>query len=269
MIKAALMFAMKMNPTLHYVVFSDDSHFDCMIPGESTNVSIPLHTHNFILYGKTWYQRMFGAIPADNGRWTHQIEPSLEELRRPLPHNFNDLWAINTSNISKVTDGWVFDVKGEMRTYFDTMKANGATCVEYLHAMFSKESPLFKKYGEHVPCSIFYLLMPKLIDFFNVPQFQMTQWKIERTTVESYSEYDSLLSKNDNPSHKKRINTYKNNSRLSYLFNTPSYYTVGGSRKHKNTHISGNYGGLHGYLSYPKHERLGKKSTMKNKRARI
>lgn len=268
MIKAALIFAMKMNPELQYIVFSDDSHFDCMIPGESTYISIPLHTHNFIIYGKTWYQRMFGAVPADNGRWTRQIEPSLEELHKPLPDHFHDLWAIHTSTISKRTDGWVFDAKEDMQATFTTMKSNGATCMEYLHAMFSKESLLFKNYGEHVPCSIFYLLMPKLMDMFNVPQFQMTQWKIERTTIESYSEYDSfVVSKNENPSHIKRRNTYKNNSRLSYLFNNISpYYTIGGTRKRTSMHIPGNYGGLHGYLSCPKHERLGRKVTVKHTR---
>lgn len=267
MIKAALIFAMKMNPELKYIVFSDDSHFDCMIPSEPTYITIPLHTHNFLLYGQTWYQRVFGAVPADNGRWVQQIGPSLVELRKPLPNTFDDLWNINTSNISKKTDGWVFDAKKEMMTIFESMRASGATCMDYLRAIFSKESLLAKKYGENVPCSMFYLLMQKLVDYFNVPHFQMTQWKIERKTIESYSEYNSSFSKNDTPTHKKRRNTYKNNSRLSYLFNDmSSYYTIGGSRKHKKKqYMSRKHGGLHGYLSHPKQERIGRKFTVKNR----
>jgi hypothetical protein len=264
MIKAALIFAMKMEPELQYVVFSDDSHFDCRIPGELTHIKIPLHTHNFLLYGQTWYQRMFGAVPADNGFRVEQMEPSIMSLHEPLSDT-DSLWNIKTTNISNVVDGWVFDAKKEMQTMFASMSASGATCVEYLRAIFSKESPLAKKYGENIPCSVFYLLMPKLVDYFNVPQFQMTQWKIERSVITSYPEYNSTIAKNDSPSHTKRRNTYKNKSRLSYLFNNMPYYTVGGSKR--KFYMSRKYGGLRGYLSYPKHERVGKKFTVKTPRA--
>jgi len=269
MIKAALIFAMKINPELDYVVFSDDSHFDCVIPDELTHITIPLHTHNFLLYGQTWYQRMFGAVPADNGRWTRQIEPSLAELYKPLS-TVSSLWNIKTSNISNVTDGWVFDIKEEMRTAFEAMKSTEARCIDYLRAMFSKESPLAKRYGENAPCSMFHLLMPKLVDYFDVPQFQMTQWKIDRSTITSYPEYNSIVSRNDSPIHKKRRNTYKNSSRLSYLFNNmPSYYTIGGRKSYAKHRMSRKYGGLYGYLSYPKHERVGGKFTVKNRRALV
>lgn len=267
MIRAAVCFATHMNPDLEYIVFADDSYFDCKLRDEDTYIRIPLHTHNFLLYGKTWYQRMFGAEPADTGRWVSQLDISRQALLQTM--DTADYLQFPTSNIT-TSDSWVIDAKKSIHTLFLSMKSR-STHMDFLQALFGRSSELARLYGNSAPCTLFTLMQQKLIDAFVVPFLQMTQWKITRSTILAYPDYaETLIEHDPHPVHVKENETiHTSRSRFSYLFNTVPYFTEGGGETRRNRknrrYIPGHYAGLRGYLTYPIVDRY-KSCTKRKKR---
>lgn len=256
MIKAALIFVMKMHPNEEYVVLTDASKFDCVIPGDNTYISLPLHEYSFIVYGKTWYQRMFGAIP-DDAKLLQEMQTCLEQMHAPLPNTCEELISIKTSNISKRSNLWVYALHADVNKLFIRMKEAQASCFEFLHEVFSRESAFARKHAEHSVCAYYRLVKINL----TIPNFFNSHWKIPRSAIESYAEYSIEPTVNSEPIHEIHHNI-PDNARMSYLFNiTPPVYTVrgGGTRRAGATkekrYISG-YGGLHGYLATPKRYRI-------------
>jgi hypothetical protein len=244
MIKALLIFVMHKHPTIDRVTLTDDSKFDCVLP-DGSRVPIHLGIHNLLLYGKTWYQRIFGATPIDDStkRNTNII---LQKLNSPLPDNFNVFWNIRTGNYFDAKHEWIHVMKQEMQALFSDMKSK--TCMEYLRAVFARDSILSKKYGDNIPCAIYYLLQQHLETQFSVSNIWMSQWEISRDVIENYPEYHtSSIEPNHMPERMKHRANYSL-GRLNYLQDAP-YFSVGGKQTrrlkyNKPVYVPSGYGAL-------------------------
>lgn len=245
MIKAALIFSMKLLPDIHSVVFSDDSTFDCELPGEKTRINIPLHTFSFVLYGQTWYERKLGAVFAVLEDTPKLLERSRVLLNGTVSGEFRALWNSKTSSID---EPWLAKQKERFQRCFDEKKGTHSSWMEFFQTVFAKEGP--------ENCTVFYLLMPNILSMFQIPNIQMSQWNIARSTIEAYSEYKLEIQTNDSPIHIKK----RKLQNVSYQ-KTPYFLVGGGTRKHiRNAgvrYIPRFYGGIKGYLMYSKKERIG------------
>ena len=249
MIKAALIFVMKQTE-MDFVTLTDDSSFDCELPDDDALINIELYTHNFLIYGKTWYQRKFGAVPDDKLEIERErerdMEISLDNLHKPLPNDFKYIWPNHLSTNLK-HNNWLVAFRDEMKELYETKKSEWDS-LTYFHEIFGKE------FKENVHCAIFKLLEPHLRKYYNIPNFKMTQWKIERSAIESYPEFTEIV-ENVEPLHVKRNN---DEARFTYIPN----FTVGGKRTRKNgtrhtvKYIPKFYAGLYGYLSTAPSERI-------------
>ena len=262
MIKAALIFVMKQTE-MDFVTLADDSSFDCELPENDALINIELYTHNFLIYGKTWYQRKFGAVPVDDDKLERDMEISLEKLHKPLPNDFKYIWPNHLSTNLKHND-WLVAFRDEMKELYETKKSEWDS-MTYFRAIFGK------KCKENVHCAVFKLLEPHLRKYYNIPNFQMTQWKIERSSIESYPEFTEIV-ENLEPLHAKRKTKINDKARFAYMFNNIPNFTVGGKRTRKNgtrhavNYIPKFYAGLHGYLSTAHSERITNRGKTLRKR---
>lgn len=248
MIKASLIFSMKLLPDMDSVVFSDDSTFDCELPGEKTRINIPLHTFSFVLYGQTWYSRKLGAVLEDNRNLQESLDRSRSLLQDTVSGEFRTLWNTKTSSID---EPWLAKQKVWIQKCFEERKGTKSSWMELFQTVFAKK--------DSDNCATFYLLMPNILSMFQIPNIQMSQWKIERATIEAYPEYKCELQTNYSPIHIKK-SKQKN---VSYLFQNIPYFLVGGGGTRKHTrnevirYIPRFYGGIKGYLIHSRKERLG------------
>jgi hypothetical protein len=266
MIKALLLFAMKEYKDYSYVVLKDGSAFDCILPDELHKISIPLHTHNFLIYGETWYQRIFGAFP-ETDLLRIRIKESLDHLHKHVEGKFSDFWTIKTDRLGKK---WIDTIKPMIEDIFN--KSLGKrSWQEFLYLLFSKESELSVKFSENIPCSIFELLLPHLENYFRVPTFQGTDWKISRETIETYPEKNIIFVENSNPSRKKYKTDHTTDPRNLFLLEEIAKYTVVGSNTRKRSrydkipYIPKHYGGMYSYLLGDPHTRIYDTRTRKRK----
>ena len=264
MIQSLLIFAMYIFPNMDSIVFSDDSFFDCELPGEKTRISIPLHSFSFLLYGKTWYERTFQAVLLENARLQESMDMSRKLLQEPVYGDFEMLWNIKTGSIH---ESWLQEKKNHMKTIFTQKKEEGAPWMNFFQSVFSKK--------EKSSCAVFYLFMSNYISIFQVPNLQMSQWKIERSTIQAfplYQEYISTLKRDEFPVHMKKRNSSLH--KLKYLFqNEPHFVVRGGTRKTiRNEHVCyvpRFYAGLKGYMVDSRKERmscLNMKYTMRKQK---
>lgn len=78
MIKGFLTFLIEKEPELQTILFYDTSTFACNFLNDDYSFDISLPYHNFIVYGKTWYERSLNATIKDN------VDDSLLLLHSPI-----------------------------------------------------------------------------------------------------------------------------------------------------------------------------------------
>ena len=193
MIKALLLFSMKECIDYSYVTLQDGSAFDCILPDELHKISIPLHTHNFLIYGKTWYERIFGAVP-ETDLIRERMKESLDILNTPVKGTFSEFWTIKTDGLKP----WIDAIKPTIKSMFN-QSVGKLSWKDFLYLLFSKKSELSTKFSENIPCSIFKLLLPHLENYFRIPTFKATDWIISRDTIEAYPERTIVFAENNQP----------------------------------------------------------------------
>jgi hypothetical protein len=160
---------------------------------------IPLAYHNLVLYGKTWYERHFGATIA---------EPYLQQMINESIKNVSAIvkngieierfkvrieMAISNTQSSLYTEALQYVLK---RIYAHIGKSTWMKCFQDL---FGTSGSVYAKYGESITCSLYYELDSLINDMMKLPHAcSDLRMNISRSTIQTYPPIEDL-GINDNP----------------------------------------------------------------------
>jgi hypothetical protein len=245
MIKSLLIYAMKELPQFTTITFKDTSHFDCILPEDKGVVEIDLPTHNFFVYGKTWYERKFGAKIYQTPVIERKLRIANERLHAYIDIPFKEFQSsvFDRSKINRISRDWYKSVRKDITELYSHDK----TWIAFFYDLFSKDSDAFitKKYGTQVSCVLFYSCKKELITLFDINDLQGYDWYISRETIESYDEYSKISYMVDlDPEHKKPRENIHMKHKLNALLHWGGSCTKTRKRIPKRNRM---YSGLGGY----------------------
>lgn len=253
MLRALLSFAIKMIPKYPYIVFMDDSHIDCKLPGMNIKKEISLANLEFFLSGKTWYEKHFNATIDEGDMLRRQkLDAANELLNSPINEStFDNFWtsALRLGAMLRNNE-WYVKAKDASRELYDTYYEQKKSWRDLFSQLFSNHGTISKTLGENVGCSLFSMMETPLKERFGVPELNQTHWKLKRETIEHYPEYMLEAKINDEPLHVKKSET---SQKLLFLSEQgDSLYLVGGkeTRKRRIRKMPKGYGGLISFLGH-------------------
>jgi hypothetical protein len=160
MIKGALRFILEQYPDVQQVDFADKSRRACAEIG----TDIYLASHNLMIYGKTWYERVYGAVPV--GRTLRVRDAILTKLKEPISMDFDMFQDIILSRVD-LTD----DQGREVMTLFTNAKSWG---------------DLFKGMYHRFGCGMFESIPRNFYHHFDLQDIAGTIWTIPRQVIDAY-----------------------------------------------------------------------------------
>jgi hypothetical protein len=247
MLKGLLAFAMKMISGYAYIIFMDDSHIDCELPGTAHKAQIPLAYFEFILYGKTWYEKHFGAtLDEQDVERMRKIDVANGLLMRPVDGDFVPFWRkmVRLGNQLRRLQ-WYKNLEQTSKELFELHKEHKQSWRSFFYEILGKYGKVSSTLGENIGCSLFTTMMTPIQEMFVIPILHQTHWKIARSTIERYPAFMIDAEANDTPVHIKKTET---KAKLALT----SMYTIGGrtTRKNKRTlkYVPRGYGGTISFL---------------------
>jgi hypothetical protein len=192
MIKALILYAFQSYPEFEYVGFMDKSERQC-----DSSEKIDLADYSFWVYGETWYQKNFMAIPDpfDTG-----LLDGMSAIHTVLDSKISE----DISSIFLRTgDGFPSShMKNDFLFLYEKEKKNGNTWRSFLNMVFSKESKFSQKYGSSMTCAFFNYIYDKLANKLGI-RFRMsgTLWRIPVDVAHAYPEHSSIVFKEVDPIH--------------------------------------------------------------------
>lgn len=227
MVKALLIKVIK-DTKLNKIYLKDKSEIDCILPDEETVVlKVSLGMLSFIIHGKTWYQKYFGAnvlnettsskmevankllesiVSADEGR------KLLELIDDELKYYPEKMWIVDLEdNVSKI-------IKSNIDKSWRIL----------LSELFSHSGTLSRKMKANIGCLLFEILNSFLIEKFNLPDLKNLNMYITRETILAYPEAHIEIEKNDAPIHTDKHRKEMLLKLSAMMNNVSSMYTVGG-----------------------------------------
>ena len=188
MLKGLLKFVVEHEPDYHSVIFYDISEFDCALVGEEYSISISLARNNFILYGKTWYERHFQAEITDKVL-TGQMNRSLIKLNEVVENN--ELYNNILSKIQTILKRNKYSNSDKLQLLihrcFENALVLSTTWMKLFYNIFSSDGFLSLNMGKsnNYSCTLFYHV-GMLFNIFDIPTFIDIPMKLSRVTIESY-----------------------------------------------------------------------------------
>jgi hypothetical protein len=285
MIKTILFFCMQKYETYQTVSFKDDTSFDCRIVQDMT-IQIPMDVYNIILYGKTWYQRYFGAIPIydDHAR---KLQESHDLLQHSINIPFEKFWkdATMRTGMHNIVSRFP-DIKSNISILYVALKETGETWQKLFYNLFSVESDAYvcNKYGTTLPCIIYIELSDYILNNF-IKFMHGIDMVIPRSTIEAY-DINPVFQETIDPPHMKTVYSYNyfadelqqlrnelgenySNENISAFYNNTEYNDAdtdvpsGGTRKYRK-YKRATRNTLH--LSFPKRLRTNKPTRRRRRR---
>lgn len=256
MIKGLLKFVMEKEPKYNSIHFEDISTFDCILPGKNNTIQISLPFFNFVVYGKTWYERHF------------QAEITYELLKTDMLTSLSKLNATieNTTLYTKLLSETLKRINRSKFTSYKTLGTIVNECfesalaakskwIDLFHTLFTKNGSVSKALGANYSCALFYSI-DDLFYEFNVPNFRRIPMKLTREIISSYP--GTLDIKED----KEPIHIYRGGNTLDML--SYPYYREYGKGTRRVKHILP----LEPYISLPRYFK-NLRRTRKNKKSKI
>ena len=221
MIKSMLIFTMKYNPVYDMVLFKDDATFECHL---DRNVSIKIHLnlHNFVCYGKTWYERYFGATPLEEDDF-QKMDTSRQLLSNTFEgKSFNLFWSESISRIRSMSDEMFIAARESIESFYEKCQSEHATWQQLFYNLFAREQDAFiySKFGQTFACILFLEMRKYIKDTFIKYGNHDLHMQITRATIESYPEFnETSIQQTTTPPRRKilatnrlnRPNLFKNN----------------------------------------------------------
>lgn len=227
MVKGLLTFLLK-KEEFAFVSFLDTSTIDCMLESDESNadanlsysIPISLAFHNITIYGKTWYERYFGATIADSDI-AEQIQASV--------HKMQNLVQADTqyARLQKT----IQNTYTESRQFQNVLNDASLLLKKGMHTqswmsvfadMFGSSGIISAKYGKSIACSLYYTLDAAINQLFEIPfECESLPMIISRETIASYPVIEWAT--NSTPTHKKSWGG-KRTRRLPKYISLARYY---------------------------------------------
>ena len=204
MIKSVLLFAVQQFPQFDRICFKDDSTFDCQIKDTDYSTQIHASIHNFVIYGKTWYERHFNAECYYPDTRTN-MDISLQKLRESIDVEFDVFWK-EVFHLSRPE--WLMKMKSDLDTFYTMSKSQKKSWMHLFYHLFSREADAFvqKTYGSTISCNL-YNEMKDWIKATFIKFDDDIHMYIMRDSIQSYPEVTHILFEEDrNPKHRQKIN---------------------------------------------------------------
>jgi hypothetical protein len=188
MLKGLLKFVIEHEPQHESVLLYDISEFDCALVGQEYTITISLPRNNFILYGKTWYQRHFQAEITDKVL-REQMDKSLIKLNELVKNN--DLYNDILSKIQTILKRNKYPKSKELHLVINTCFENAlvlpTTWMKLFYDIFSSDGFLSLNMGKsnNYSCTLFYHV-GMLFNIFDIPTFIDIPMKLSSDTIKSY-----------------------------------------------------------------------------------
>lgn len=230
MLKGLLKFAIENEPSQDSIYFHDISEFECALPGEGYTINISLPYNNFILYGKTWYERNFDAVFI-NQRLKNRMEISLEKLNKIVKKD--ELYDDILDQILEVIKDQNYPEYEKLNRVihhcFEMALIQSSRWMSLFYELFSSDGTLSKQMGRNnnYSCTLFNSTRD-IYYTFNIPTFTYVPMKLSRATIERYHgdiEYTEEISP---------ISIYKGGYKINPYFSYPYYRDYSGTRKTRN-----------------------------------
>jgi hypothetical protein len=224
MIRALLVLVMKTVKSVPDIAFLDQSSFDCLAMDGQHVFEINLCLHNFILYGKTWYERYFGAIP-----FYTEDTPKMAESNQLLEQSYTNIsfeQFIKEALRYTSNADWVTVIREKIvKPYNENQSLSWRS---FFKTIFNRSD---------IACNLYEELRPYIQHNFIKFPFNEFHMRIERSIIESYSEFNSLdFVEDGSPTHRKKVintsnailhlnglNYNSNSSNFANFLNTSDY----------------------------------------------
>ena len=246
MIKAFLRFLLN-RVQFTKISLIDTSTFECKLESLETNalddleyqlepvtykMPIPLAYQNLALYGKTWYERHFGATIAEP-YVQKMVNESIKNVSAIVKtgieiERFKERIEITISNTqsSMYTEALQYVLK---RIYTHIGKSTWMKCFQDL---FGTSGSVYAKYGESITCSLYYELDSLINDMMKLPHAcSDLRMNISRYTIQTYPPIEDL-GINDNPVRLQKDGGGKKYIRFPSM-SLAHYYTRRSLKHHK------------------------------------
>lgn len=228
MVKALLIKVMR-DTNVDRIYLKDKSEIDCVLPeDENTVFKISLGMFSFILNGKTWYQKHFGAVVMSESK-ASAMNVANTLLESPMtPEDAKQLTDILQTELHYYSAmSWADLV---MKTAHEIVSRKiGESWRSVLFGLFSDKG------SKNIGCLLFEMLRSFLIERFNLPDLTNINMYIMRNTVLSYPE-TIVIEQDEMPIHidkKRKEMLFKS----SMIMNGVSLYLVGGKKTLKANRI--------------------------------
>lgn len=235
MVKALLLFVMH-DTDFDKIYLKDKSEVDCVLPDEETTVyKISLGLLSFLINGKTWYQKHFGAVVVSDQRqrqldiFDAQLKSEMSSIEANQLKN-----AIKESLKSYGTYAWIHNV---MKNATEIIVSQiGKPWRSVFFELFSDKGSFANKMKANMGCLLFEFTNDFIEDMFNPPDLKNINMYIPRETILAYPEANIEFKKDISPIH---VDKQRKNMLLksSMLFNGVSVYMIGGKKTLKSKNI--------------------------------
>jgi len=216
MLKGLLHFVMQHEPTHSTVYFDDVSVFDCILPGEGYTITISLALHNFIVYGKTWYQRHFQA-EVNDPILKKQMAKSVVKLNSTITNNklYTTIRSGILNDIRSIEDYKPYETLGEIvEECFQSALSIPTSWMQLYTNLFGSNGLVSMRLGKNYGCALLYTFV-RLVPLFKLPEFIGMPMKISREAIEAYDSHIEIV-EDLSPLH-----IYRGGNRLDSI--KPSY----------------------------------------------
>jgi hypothetical protein len=188
MLKGILKFVLEHEPLYNEIYFVDESTFDCPLVGDGYTITISLPYNNFILYGKTWYERHFEA-EITRQKLKEQMETSLLSLNSIVKKDegYDDILSQILEIIKRNHYPKYEELKREINNCFEHALTGATTWMALFYELFSSEGTLSRRMGKgnNYSCTLFNSTRD-IYYIFSIPTFAYVPMKLRRTTIELY-----------------------------------------------------------------------------------
>lgn len=255
MIKGLLKFVMEKEAKYDSIHFEDISTFDCILPGKRNTIQISLPFFNFVVYGKTWYERHFQAeityelLKTDMLNSLTKLNATIENSRLYTKILSETLKRINRSKYSSYKRLGVI-----VNECFESALASKYKWIDLFHSLFTKNGIVSRTLGANYSCALFYSI-DDLFYEFNVPNFKRIPMKLTREIINSYP---GTLDINED---KEPIHIYRGGN-IFHMLSYPYYREYGKGTRRLNTIPP-----LEPYISLPRYFQYLRR-TRKNRKSK-
>lgn len=261
MIRALLIFAMKSVESVPDIAFLDQSSFDCRAMDNRHSFAVNLCLYSFILHGKTWYQRYFGAIP-----FYLEDEAKMTESNNLLDQSYTNVTFeqfVKDALRFVSNEEWLNTLRHGIEIPFRENQTRSWRM--FFASIFDRSSP--------IACNAYEELRPFIQHKFIIFPFNELHMRITRSTIEDFDEYTRLTFIEDTQhQHKKKVANTSNaflflnginynemsDINLNSILNTEEYPMNGGRRhgvrrtRRRNPFVTAKYPTYQMYMSESK-----------------